>query len=367
MTNHEAMKSIQETCRSGQSDENLMFCTQHEPNAKRIVLSLRAMEKLFIEREMEGVFIIKTEDGKSINVFQEPGLITSMELVDKWCDDLTTKGVWNDNGKSRLLVCPHDLTNLTWSCAALIDSCTESLEDGIAAKIGQARECGPKALGEIPFRTHRPSHSKIEALRTKLKALQLTDFPAEDVSLFIAAADPLICEIKMNFMQRDQVPTLTTDALNGLKTAMDPFSREIVMTLSPQSDVNGFGSKIGNGKLNVFDALEQVCSAWDVMVNQGSYGPAQQVQVPGVAAMQGEFQKIASKEFQKLEQNRNAASTKGNSCQPHRNNDCNRNERSGATHGLSDEEARHIIQLCHVAVGEMPDGKPDQGTRHCHR
>lgn len=59
-------------------------------------------------------------------------------------------------------------------------------------------------------------------------------------------------------MQREQVPTLTADAPHGLKTATDPFLRQLVLTSSVQSDVNGFGTKIGDQKLGAFDALEQV-------------------------------------------------------------------------------------------------------------
>lgn len=179
MKNHTAMKSIQEACRSGQADDTLIFCAQHKSNANRVVLSIRAMEKEMIQCGMEGAFIVKMRDGASINMFQEPGLINSLDVIDTWCEDLTKNGVWNDNGTQRLNVCPHDLTNMTWSHTALLKSCSETLEDSISAKISHSKECGPKALGEILFHAHRPSHSKIEALRMKLKALKLTDFPAE--------------------------------------------------------------------------------------------------------------------------------------------------------------------------------------------
>lgn len=99
------------------------------------------------------------------------------------------------------------------------------------------------------------------------------------------------------------------------------------------------------------------------MINQGSHGPAQQVKVQGqLAAMQGEIQKVAAKEIQKLDQNRDAASTRGD-LKPHQRGNPNANDgdnrpSSGATHGLSETKAKHIIQPCHDTLGTLPEGQP---------
>ena len=42
---------------------------------------------------MEGVFTIRQQDGTTINMFQEPGMIQSVQVVDEWCADLVHHGV----------------------------------------------------------------------------------------------------------------------------------------------------------------------------------------------------------------------------------------------------------------------------------
>jgi hypothetical protein len=307
-----ALIPIEKFCVSGLKSNPLHhFCTQHESNAGNVVTVIRAMEKFMVSTGMDGVFNIIQHDGTCINMFQEPGLFTH-SMVENWCGDLLHRGVTDQNNPShRHAVCPYDTVNMTWSGEALLSSCSEILLDDIQDKLGD-NMYGPLVLSAILFKVYRPSYSTVEAKRNDLRNLKLTDFPAEDVSQYCQAATKIIREIRMNFMQRNQIPTLTSDALKGLNCATDSYLRNRIAELSVQSDVNGFGYSTAGSTMEVTSVLDSVEACWRVLCNQGIYGPALQIKAQDKnSAFNAAVTHVVKTEMQKLEQNRNAKSSVG--------------------------------------------------------
>jgi hypothetical protein len=368
---------IEKYCTSGlKSNPTQHFCTQHEPNAGNIVSVIRAMEKFMISTGMDAVFNMIQPDGSNINMFQEPGLFTH-SMVENWCGDLLARGVVDQNNpSSRHDVCPYDAVNMTWAGEAILNSCSDILLDDIHDKLGDDMY-GPLVLSAILFKVYRPSYSTVEAKRNELKSLKLTDFPAEDVSQYCQSATKIIREIKMNFMQRNQIPTLTSDALKGLNCATDNYLRTIIAELSVKSDVNGFGYSSNNSDLEVTKVLDSVEACWRVLCNQGIYGPALQIKAQDKAtAFNAAVTQAVQTEMQKLSQNQGAKSTTGNTggaktgacfdCGQigHHKGDltCPKLRGRGSAHGLDEATAKRINLLGKAKMKEyghpskVPDG-----------
>ena len=110
---------------------------------------------------------------------------------------------------------------------------------------------------------------------------------------FVQAANVLIREIRMNFMKENQVPDLTTAALQGLTTASDPLVLHKVRELRISSDVNGFGTPTGSTPLDALAApLEEVDSLYRTLCNQGDYAPANEAKKANkLKAMQADIKK----------------------------------------------------------------------------
>jgi len=53
---------------------------------------------------------------------------------------------------------------------------------------------------------YRPSQSKIESLKDKLKSLDIRKYPGENVTTFVQDASKLVREIRMNFTSNCNVP-----------------------------------------------------------------------------------------------------------------------------------------------------------------
>jgi hypothetical protein len=125
---------------------------------------------------------------------------------------------------------------------------------------------------------YRPSLLKLEALRDKLKALDIRKYPGENITLFTHDASKLVCEIRMNFMKNSTVDDLTTVALTGLHACSEELIRIKVRTISMDNDVNGFESGIGNQKADALEVLQEMEDMYRVLVNLKAYAPAQQLE-----------------------------------------------------------------------------------------
>ena len=273
-----AMAPIEEKCQRGLRDApELLFCMSDESNANMTVNSLIAFEERMIHCGMEGVFHIVSSSGSTLNMFKEPGMCTDA-LITAWCEDVVTMGV-HDNivNNSRHPVCSYDRTNMVWSGEALLSSCTEALKQDLKFNVPEDKRFGPNLLMKLLTKIYRPSQSKIENLKDKLKNLDIRKYPGENVTTFVQDASKLVREIKMNFTNNSSIPDLTTAARSGLTTATDDFLLAQVRTLRINSDVNGFGGILGTFQAkDPIEALQGLDDLYHILVSQSDYSPARQ-------------------------------------------------------------------------------------------
>ena len=271
-----AMAPIEDKCHLGLRDSpNLLFGMPNEPNANTVVSSITAFEEQMIQHGMEAVFHIVTPDG-TLNMLQEPGRCTNA-IIDAWCDDLLSQGVIDPSSSSapRLQVCQYDRINMLWSAEAMLNSCTEDLKHDLKLSVDSDDRFGPKLLMAVFTKIYRPSQSKIEHLKERLKKMSIRTYPGENVTLFVQDATKLVREIKMNFMINSTVPDLTTVALSGLTLSSDDLLLQRVRTIRINNDVNGFGKALGGSKTyEAIEALMDIDELYRVLVNQDDYSPA---------------------------------------------------------------------------------------------
>jgi len=247
----------------------------NKPNANTVVSSITAFEERMIQHGMEAVFHIVTSDG-TLNMLQEPGRCTSA-IIDTWCDDLLSQGVINPSSSSaiRFPVCQYDRINMLWSAEAMLNSCTEDLKHDLKLSVDSDDCFGPKLLMAIFTKIYRPSQSKIEHLKERLKKMSIRTYPGENVMLFVQDAVKLVREIKMNFMMNSTVPDLTTVALSRLTLLSDDLLLQRVCTICINNDVNGFGKALDDAKTyEAIEALMDIDELYRVLVNQDDYSPA---------------------------------------------------------------------------------------------
>lgn len=115
----------------------------------------------------------------------------------------------------------------------------ETLKQDHKLSVPVGKCTGPNLLCALLHKVYHPSQSKIQKLKLQLGALGLKDFPRENITLFVQAASLLICKIRMNFTQQDQIPDLTTSALQGLTEVSDACMSLKTQELRISSDVNG--------------------------------------------------------------------------------------------------------------------------------
>jgi len=122
---------------------------------------------------MEAVFHIVTSDG-TLNMLQEPGRCTSA-IIDTWCKDLLSQGVIDPSSSSatRFPVYQHDRINMLWSAKAMLNSCTEDLKHNLKLSVNSDDRFGPKLLMAVFTKIYRPSQSKIEHLKERLKKMSI--------------------------------------------------------------------------------------------------------------------------------------------------------------------------------------------------
>jgi hypothetical protein len=89
---YQAIKPVEEACNKGITEEKMQFCLKKETNASRLCLCIRNMEEHPQGLDMEPVYDIIVDDGETINMLQEPGLLMK-EIVDTWIKDLTVNRV----------------------------------------------------------------------------------------------------------------------------------------------------------------------------------------------------------------------------------------------------------------------------------
>jgi len=307
--NHQQLAPVQDRCKQGLRDSpELLFCMPDEPNAGTIVRSIQALEDHLTLCGMEGVFTLiqATPSGlETLNMLQSPGRVTT-EIVDAWCKAVMTDGIprVEDDGSLGLHpICPHDRTNMLWSAAAVLNSCTETLRQDLKLLIPPTVRTGPKVVMTIYEKLYRPSLANNKTLLEKLEQMDIRKYAGENVRLFVQDATKIVRELQMNYMSATALPELTMTALTGLTKSSDPYLLHKVREIRLASDVNGFGFSRSTSRPDALSALQQVDAMYRLLVNTKDYAPLQSSS--SLRAM------IASEVDAKLTQDRTAGGSRG--------------------------------------------------------
>ena len=94
---------------------------------------------------------------------------------------------------------------------------------------------GPAALFEVFQHVYRRAESKVESILERITALNLCDFPGQNVTQYKAACDLLLDELSMNIPVGQSVPTLRTKALHGLTFSTFPYFQGKVIEKTMES------------------------------------------------------------------------------------------------------------------------------------
>jgi len=174
------MVPIEDKCHLGLRDSpSLLFGMPNEPNTNPVVSSITAFEERMIQHGMEAAFHIVTSDG-TLNMLQEPGCCTSA-IIDTWCNDLLSQGVIDPSSSAtRLPLCLCDCINMLWSAKAMLNSCTEDLKHDLKLSVNSDDWFGSKLLMVVFTKIDRPSQSKIEHLKERLKKMSIRTYPGRD-------------------------------------------------------------------------------------------------------------------------------------------------------------------------------------------
>ena len=318
LKNYQAVALIEKECIKGFRDQpELLFSLPDESNGNMIVACITAFEDNMIAHGMESVFTIIKHDGTTVNMLQQPGMITA-SLVDTWTNDVLTDGVYDND--THFDLCPYDLTNMEWSAKALLNSCSEALKHELKLTVKPGNRYGPALLMEVLNKLYRPSQAKTQELKAQLEKLDIRKFPGENITLFNQAAVKIIREIQMNFMTASQVPDLTTAALTGLMNSSCPYLLDRITTLHIANDVNGFDDTISNQQTGPIECLQQIEKMYRVMVNLKKYGPA--LQIDAKTKLQAMVAMVNQVVDTKLAQDRTASDTSSSGGRTKRCFDC---------------------------------------------
>jgi hypothetical protein len=134
-----ALGKIKEFCKAGLKETGPKFSLSHEKEIQPLVPCIKAIQEHMEQCGLEGVFIIVTAAGTSINMFKYPAL-ASIDIIQTWILDLTTHGVHNGIGGR--------------SGKAIFNSCSPLLQDDHHPKIKPVHGFTMKSFSWSP---HYPS------------------------------------------------------------------------------------------------------------------------------------------------------------------------------------------------------------------
>jgi len=186
---------------------------------------LLEFETFAINTGMEGIFMIKTCTGKTINMFRECGQLSD-KIMTTWTSDLIRGMVTRvnpDGSIARKNPCDYDELNLEWSGDALINTCSAMMKKTIKRQLTVSNRSGASVLWCIISNCKTSSSGVVPLVRDlcqELKSMLLHSIQGENVQVFAAAAlekVALICSKCQGAPPND----LTQLALRGLTDGTD--------------------------------------------------------------------------------------------------------------------------------------------------
>jgi len=135
------------------------------------------------ERGLDTVFRIKIDAAKEVYLLEEWGM-AEVDTATEWVTELKD-GVL-DHSKSdgsRCAICQYDLSNLSWSGKALLNSIDLDLWSEIEKELSYDAS-GPEVFSAIISRMQQTNSSSVRKLVDELEGLKLTQEPAQNVETF---------------------------------------------------------------------------------------------------------------------------------------------------------------------------------------
>ncbi len=303
--NYAQVSIIEEKCRLGlKSVGGPYFCLETESDAKHVVTTIINLEAFLETHGMEPVFEIIKMDGSKVSMLAQPAMLNASLMTD-WMTALRQDGVPDGKG-GRLPVCPYDKTNLDWSYDAIMNSCSTALQRELQNLLTPQDKYGPMVLFHVLSLVYRNTESKVEKILKELGALNLRDFPGQNVTQYKQKADTLLNELEMNVLQGQVIPTLRTKTLKGLTTSTFSFFQNKIIDMTMETSIGSSSSTIDAVKKTLRDIQQMYLT----LLEQDNYPPGQQAGKTEESKMKGLQAQVSklSDELTKLTQDRTATS-----------------------------------------------------------
>ena len=151
---------------------------------------------------------------------------------------------------------------------------------------------------------YRHTESKVEKILKQLEALNLRDFPGQNVTQYKQRADVLLNELEMNVLQGQVIPTLRTKTLKGLTTSTFSFFQNKIIEMTMETSIGSSSSTIDAVK----KTLREVQQMYLTLLEQDNYPPGKQPTKPEDPKMKGLQAQVSklSADVTKLSQDRTA-------------------------------------------------------------
>ena len=241
---HKASKEIKDNIKKGLVNHpcnpaKLLFCGPEEPDGDKFVEMFQATVDFVKGTGLDGIYLIYTRSGEEIDMLKTPGLVNAT-MVEEWVEDMTSNGVLE--GKTKHSVCKLDVLNLSLSADALLVSSTAGLKRQLHNSIPADKRNGVRILFELVNICYNPSLAQVEDYIDQLKALSLSKYPGENVTLYVVDAIYLVEKIQLTFIRTNQCPDLLMHALKGLTNATDPIIQDKARRLRLDANTGTYGT-----------------------------------------------------------------------------------------------------------------------------
>ena len=262
-------RNTEEKIKQGLSDTNFHFTMPLEDgkNCTSLIDKLKKWEHYAHGFGLEAVFHIIARDGRTINMFREPGKLTEA-IVKTWCEDLA-KGVVTgfklDGTPNRSDPCSYDKTINTLTAEALKNSSSVKMQGEIDRHAKGTLSVGPYVLWVIINTGEASSSSVIRDLCDKLQSIEVKQIPGENLKEYAVQAQNIVDDIRSKCL-KDEPDDLTQLCLHGLTECSDEGIRSLTRDLINKADAVG-------STLTPEAALKNITSAYDLAIKRKLYAP----------------------------------------------------------------------------------------------
>jgi len=262
------LNKVESFCKAGLKDlPKYHFQLPLEQGTTDLPDCLLEFKTFTINTGMEGIFLIQTQSGKTINMFREYGQLSD-DIISTWTSDLACGMVTQTNPDGSVVhkpPCDYDKLNLEWSGDALINTCSAMMKKTIERQLSVSARSGASVLWCIISNCETSSSGVVRDLCQDLKSMSLRSIQGENVQVFAAAALEKVALIRSK-CQGSPPDNLTQLALRGLTDGTDEGIRLEAKQLLREAD------KPSNSS-SPEEVLQTLVKSWKSAVDLDVYGP----------------------------------------------------------------------------------------------